>query len=296
MSRITDAIDGAGDQPVRLPVRHSGAVASSPERLARAEQTLLAGGSLADALLSALSDLESIEVVGFAAVDAEPFAIAAGTPDDVFAAVRERLSRGGNTAGIGGIPGCLEVVWAAHRGHVAWLHPSQISAARIALALRLAEELDAVRALALSSQALADVAEKALDDADALPDLLRGDPLEALVRSVHETERAPEAAVPALCESIVLFGGDGSALVARASGSPSAFGLVDRGGRPWLLPLHGTDVPGWLTRLHHAIDRDAEPAVVLDAGAVLDGDLTPVLVAPERASALVAPNAITTEA
>lgn len=290
MSRITDAIDGAGDTPIRLPQRHSGVLASNPARRERAELALRAGAGLAAAMLDALADLPSIEVVGFSAVDAEPFAVAAGAPPTVAAIVRERLARAGD------IEGATDVVWAAHRGHVAFLHPGSLAASQIALALRLAEELDPARSLGRSSAELVRVVTSELTDAASLGECLVGDRLEALVASVGDAQQAAVAATPAIAEAVVLFAGDGSSVVARASGSASAFGWVDRGGRPWVLPLHGTDVAGFLTRLHRAIDLDAAPADILEAGVILDGDATPVLVGAEGTGALVAPEADVVEA
>lgn len=283
MSRITDAIDGAGDTPLRIPERFAGVVGSSSDRRERAEAALRAGGSLADAVADALSDLATIEVVGFAAVDAEPFAVAIGAPEQVVAALRRRLAHSAP------VPGVVDVVWAGHRGHVAWLHPAALASSQLLLALRIAEELDPARALGSNAPELVRVATAALADESELAARLEGASLDALVGAVTDRATPPSAAQPDVRDAVVVFGSDGSAVVARAAGGQAAFGLVERGGRPWLLPLHGTDVAGWLTRLHVAIDRDGTPADVLDAGAVIEGDATPTLLAGEACSALVAP-------
>lgn len=270
MSRITDAIDGAGEAPLELPTRPSGVVADEPSRRDAALAELERGGSLADALEAACVDVPELEVLGFAATDAEPFAVAAGATADVVAAVRARFAdpRGGAAVGV------VEPMWASHRGHAVWLHPA--SGAPLVLALRLAEELDPSRALAGLRGSLTRVADAAAAGEVELAALLEGERFEALVASVEPDVSYPEPTHDDVRAGWVLFGADGSALVARTPAS-TPFGLVERAGRPWLLPLHGTSVLGWLSRLHRAVDLDTAPSSWLAAGAVLDGDAPPVL-------------------
>lgn len=276
MSRITDAIDGAGEAPIELPTRPSGVVAESADRRDAALAVLAREGSLADALDAATRDLAELEVVGFAAVDAEPFAVARGATSDVVAAVRARLASPRD-----GGPAVLDVLWASHRGHAVWLHPAE--GEPLALALRLAEELDASRSLARFPVALAHVADAAFASGDAdLQALTTGARFEALLAAV-EADATPASEIGEHdVVGLVLFGADGSAVVARPPTS-APLAIVDRAGRPWLLPLRATTTEGWLGRLHRAIDRDLSPAEVLGAGAVLDGDAAPVLLGAQVA-------------
>ena len=58
----------------------------------------------------------------------------------------------------------------------------------------------------------------------------------------------------------------------------TALGIVDRGGRPYLLPLRPASPAAFLDLLHRAIDRDAEAALTTTGGARLDPGGEPELV------------------
>lgn len=282
MSRITDAVDGAGGPESPIPTRSSFVVAGDPARAERVAAVLRADSPLDEALALAFDAGDVVELVGFSAADAEPFAVGPLPLERAVHEARDRFRDGGagDTA--------LEPLWPAHRGHVVWVHPGTVASARLTLALSLVEFADAARMLGTHAARLAQATTGLANRADleaALSDEARADVLDAIEALDETHERAP-VPVPLDPSAIVLVHARGDALVARIAGPTTALGFVERGGRPYLLPRTSPSVHGWLTLLHSAIDRDAPTAEVLASteGARIDGDSEPDLVASEGAA------------
>lgn len=273
MSRITDAIDAPGNVVLPRP-GPSGVVASEPADVARAVAALRDRKGLADAAAAALEGAESVVLVGFSPKTAEPFALGPGDAASVFAAA-DALIRGES------IDLERDPLWAGHRGHAVWLHPGSVDSARIFVALRLAEAIDPSRALAQPAGILA-AATEAVTDLASLDAILAPDAFDALVASAEAS--AADARTPDVgrSRSVVILDGFGGALVASASSLPLPIGIVDRGGRPYLLPLRPASPAAFLELLHKAIDEDAPGALASTAGIRLDAGGQPECVGPSE--------------
>jgi len=273
MSRITDAIDAPGNFELPRP-GPSGVVASEPADVARAAIALRERKSLAAAAQAALEGAESVVLVGFSPKTAEPFALGPGGAETVFAAA-DALIRGES------IDLERDPLWAGHRGHAVWLHPGSIDSARIFLALRLAEAIDPARALAQPSGILA-VATDAVTDVASLDALLEPDAFEALVAAAESSAAEARSAEVGRSRSVAILDGFGGALVASASGLPLPIGIVDRGGRPYLLPLRPASPEAFLELLHRAIDLDVPGPLASTFGIRLEAGGDPECVGPSE--------------
>ena len=237
-------------------------------------------------------------MVGFSAADAEPFAVGPASPSECAAIVRERLRVGG------AVIGSSEPIWAGHRGHAIWLHPGALDASRMALALRVAEVTDPGRILATHTSRLVALAIEVVEDASDLEAALQDARLDELaVRLLGEgvepeprydagADREPEV------NALILVDSRGDAIVARVAGSSHPLGILDRAGRPFVIPLAAPSIAGWLALVHQALDLDAPASAVLEVteGARLDGDAPPELVARPGASLVVQESLASVEA
>jgi len=269
MSRITDAIDNPGN--VEVPsAGPSGVVATDLADVARAVAELREGHGLAAAARAGLEGATDVVLVGFSAKTAEPFALGPGPLAEIFESASALLA--GHA-----IEGERDPLWAGHRGHAVWLHPGSIDSARLFLALRLSEALGPARALD-NPRGILEVASSAIEDVSGLDAALEPEIFESLVAKADSAEPGPVPRDVGHSRAIVVFDGFGGALVAAASGLALPIGLVDRGGRPFLLPLRPAAPGAFLDLLHRAIDLDSEGPLAATQGVRLDPGGDPEMV------------------
>lgn len=261
MSLLTDTIDTPGNVEVRL-AGPSGVVATDAGDLARAVVVLREKRDLAAAVAAGLEGATDLLLVGFSPTTAEPFALGPGPAATVLAGAADLIA--GRA-----YEGERDPLWAGHRGHAVWLHPASVDSARLFLALRLAEAIDPARKLASPASLLATAA-TAITEASGLDAALETDRFEALVPVADVESEAPVAKDVGRTRSIVVFDGVGGAIVASASSLPLPIGLVDRGNRPYLLPLRPASPGAFLELVHRAIDLDQADALATVGGARLE--------------------------
>lgn len=260
MSRITDALDTLEVELPKTP--DAGLVGTDPSLFDRARAALDEVGipGLARAFRG------EVEALGFSPRTAEPFYLRAAA-DALEAPLAALLDPAARTLPL---PPDGGVLWGSHRGHAVFLPPTTLGA-RGCLALRVAEVLDASRALGERRAALArsvrglrnpselDVA--LLDPSvGALVAALDAAPLDAGPPSPSEVAVAP-------APSLAWFDGRGGALLLRTPSEDSPFALVERGGRPYAASLGLADLEALLAFLHALIDVDApSPSLFAFAG------------------------------
>lgn len=243
MSKLTDALDGLEVELPKTP--RSVVVSSDAARTEAARGALAAGGGLDAALRAAFPDGE-VELVGFCARTAEPFARTRGPVSEAVVDLTARLATSAP------MPGLLEPVWGAHRGHAVFLLPT-LAGGRAAIALRAAELLDAARALGSHRDALAAVS-TALTELGHLEQALSDDAMEALVAAAQAGTFAP-AQPSAPADGLAVCDGLGNALLARRP-ADGPLALLERAGRPFAASLGVGSVATLLDVLHLLVDLD----------------------------------------